>query len=68
MRHVQTRYLWVQEHVKEGHLTIRPIRGKNNPADLFTKAVSGKLREKFLKSLGFQHRKAADSQKKVLKG
>ena len=67
MRHVQTRYLWVQERVKEGHLTIVPIRGKNNPADLFTKPVSGRLREKFLQTLGFEHRKAAGGQKEVLK-
>ena len=67
MRHVQTRYLWVQERVKEGHLTIKPIRGKNNPADLFTKAVSGKLREKFLRTLGFRHQVASKKHKEVLK-
>ena len=55
MRHVQTRYLWVQERVKEGHLRVLPVRGKNNPADMFTKAVSGRLREKFLAKLGFRH-------------
>ena len=27
MRHVQTRYLWVQERVKEGHLKAAPVRG-----------------------------------------
>ena len=31
MRHVQTRYLWVQERVREGHVLIKPIRGKTTP-------------------------------------
>ena len=54
MRHVQTRYLWAQERLKEGHLKVVPVRGKNNPAELFTKAVSGQLREKFLRTLGIR--------------
>ena len=66
MRHVQTRYLWVQERVKEGHLKVVPVRGKNHPADLFTKVVSGKLREKFLKTLGFEHKAANRKQKHLL--
>ena len=53
MRHVQTRYLWVQERVKEGHLKVLPVRGKNNPADVLTKAVSGRLRVKHLTRLGY---------------
>ena len=65
MRHVQSRYLWVQERVKEGHLRLEPIRGKNNPADMFTKAVSGVLRERFLKMLGFEHRIPSEGQKKL---
>ena len=33
----QTRCLWVQERVRHGHVTILQVRGKNNPADMFTK-------------------------------
>ena len=65
MRHVQTRYLWVQERVAEGHLKVVPIRGKNNPADVLTKAVSGVLRKKHLERLGF-HCVAANAQHKAL--
>ena len=54
MRHVQTRYLWLQERVKEGHIRVLAIRGKNNPADLLTKSLSGKMIEKFMKTLGFE--------------
>ena len=31
------------------------VRGKNDPADLITKAVNGKLWDTFLKALGFVH-------------
>ena len=67
MRHVQTRYLWVQERVKEGHMKVLPVRGKNNPADVLTKAVSGKLRIKHLKTLGFRSGAARGKHKGVLK-
>ena len=63
MRHVQTRFLWVQERVKEGHLKVLPVRGKNNPADLLTKPVNGTLRKRFLQRLGFEHRAGSTKQK-----
>jgi len=66
MRHVQTRYLRAQEIVKEGHIKAAPVTGKNNPADLLTKAVSGQLREKFLKTFGFEHKAANQKQKHLL--
>ena len=47
-------------------MQIKPIRGKNNLADLFTKAVSGRLREKFFKALGFVHRQPSSVHKDVL--
>ena len=40
MRHVMTRYLWLQERIKMQHLTVVCIDGKSNPADLMTKALS----------------------------
>ena len=43
LRHIQTQFLWLQERVNEGQLKVLPIRGKNNPADVFTKAVAGVL-------------------------
>ena len=51
MRHIQTRYMWIQERVKEGHLKVLPVRGTNNAADILTKAVAGTLREKHLEFL-----------------
>ena len=41
-------------------------RGRNNPADVFMRAVSGMLREKFFKKLGFKRVAASKKHKKVL--
>ena len=40
-RHIQTRYLWLQERVAEGHLKVRRVRGVKNKADVLTKSVPG---------------------------
>ena len=39
-RHVMTRFLWLQERVRLKHLVIVSIPGKQNPADVFTKALT----------------------------
>ncbi|CAK0839220.1 unnamed protein product, partial [Prorocentrum cordatum] len=38
MRHVQSRYLWIQERVGKGDLSIAAVPGKNNVADVLTKS------------------------------
>ena len=43
LRHVDTRYLWLQERVFSGHLQVQKIPGTANPADILTKAVAGSL-------------------------
>ena len=37
MRHMELRYLWVQEMVKEGRLKVKRVKGEDNPADHLTK-------------------------------
>ena len=39
-RHVNTRYLWLQDQVAAGHLRVDKIKGDDNSADLLTKALS----------------------------
>ena len=39
-RHVMTRFLWLQERVRLKHLVVVSIPGKQNPADVFTKALT----------------------------
>ena len=66
MRHIQTRYLWLQERVGEGHLVIFAVPGKKNMSDVLTKAVSGTELTKHLKALGFVFRHASEAQKQLL--
>ena len=54
MRHIQTRFLWIQERVGEGHIKIIAVPGARNVSDILTKAVSGALLRQHLKTLGFE--------------
>ncbi|CAK0826208.1 unnamed protein product, partial [Prorocentrum cordatum] len=45
MRHVQSRYLWIQERVGKGDLSIAAVPGKNNVADVLTKSVGHQVME-----------------------
>ena len=40
MRHMELRYLWVQEMVKDGRMKVRRVNGEENPADQLTKPKS----------------------------
>ena len=40
VRHLEVRFLWLQEVVKRRRLTIHKIRGTVNPADVLTKSLS----------------------------
>jgi hypothetical protein len=68
MRHVQTRYLWVQERLREGHFGVVCIKGTKNPADLLTKPLTGPERNKHLERMGFHYGSPSASQKEVLSG
>ena len=50
-RHIQTRYLWLQERVAADHLKIQHVHGKQNKADVLTKSVPGvQMRQTMLKA------------------
>ena len=51
-RHVQTRYLWVQERIARKEFEIQKVQGEKNVSDILTKATSGSLLEKHLAKLG----------------
>ena len=40
IRHMDVRYMWVQERVRRGDIRIRKIPGTENPADALTKPTS----------------------------
>ena len=42
MRHIEIRYLWLQQEVREGKLKVRKVPGIENPADLMTKVLHRK--------------------------
>ena len=39
VRHIQTRFLWVQERVRQGDLRVLQVQGSSNAADLGTKIL-----------------------------
>jgi hypothetical protein len=51
-RHIETKYLWIQDIVKEGRVTIRKVWGKENPSDLLTKPLTWKEMADLLARVG----------------
>ena len=52
LRHVQTRYLWVQERLACKHLRLFKVPGDENPADAMTKSLASSVLEKHLRFAG----------------
>jgi hypothetical protein len=50
-RHVQTRYLWVQERIAAGDITVIKVSTVDNVSDILTKSVSRILMQKQLQTL-----------------
>ncbi|CAK0880002.1 unnamed protein product, partial [Prorocentrum cordatum] len=63
MRHVQSRYLWIQERVGKGDLSIAAVPGKNNVADVLTKSVGGSLLRRHMATLNVWDRAPSSTQK-----
>jgi hypothetical protein len=40
LKHIQTKFFWVQECIQQGILKVGVVRGSDNPADVGTKAVT----------------------------
>ena len=54
MRHIQTRYLWIQERVGANHISISAVAGTKNPADILTKpGIRGPTLKAHLERLGY---------------
>ena len=52
-RHVQTRYLWLQERVALKHIKVKKIKGSENESDILTKAVAAPTMQKHMRSMGY---------------
>ena len=53
VRHMEVRYLWVQDAVARRRFTLKKIHGKTNPADVFTKPLSHQVVQELLNSCRF---------------
>ena len=53
-RHIDVQYLWLQDELNEERLGLSKVNTKDNPADIFTKAVSADLLMQHLVSLGYE--------------
>ena len=54
VRHMDTKFLWVQDLVKTGRLSILKIKGTLNPADVGTKHLSLAEMDEKLRSVGLK--------------
>eukprot|EP00435_Cladocopium_sp_Y103_P068786 s76_g32.t1 len=53
-RHIQAKYLWVQDRVAEKQLEVEKVKGPENDADLVTKVQTRAVIQGHLGRLGFQ--------------
>ena len=67
LRHVQTRYLWLQQMTNEKRITLKKILGTKNSSDLFTKIMAWPLISKYMQTLGYEFRDGASTASKQLK-
>ena len=51
-RHIQTRFLWLQERVSMDHLRVEHVSGKANRADALTKSIPGVQMTETMKRCG----------------
>ena len=56
LRHVELKWLWVQDMVKEGKVEIKKVRGEENVADHLTKPKTRKEIEEKLRKVGAEFR------------
>ena len=53
LRHINVRYLWLQERVRSKELEVLKVAGVSNPADLMTKHLDANTMWKHANKLGF---------------
>ena len=53
-RHIQTRYLWIQEKLAERTFELIKIDTKLNTSDICTKALASEAAERHLRAMGFE--------------
>ena len=56
VKHLETRWLWLQERVRAKQVEVERVRGVFNPADLGTKILSGDKIVELCRSIGLGER------------
>ena len=51
-KHIQLRFLWIQDLHQSGHLLLRRVSTENNPADAFTKPLAAAPLQRHLSAVG----------------
>ena len=62
---------FIQHEVQSGSIVVKPVRGKDNPADIFTKSLDGPTTLRHMASLGLEEvqlRKGSACAVRLLKG
>ena len=62
VRHINTRYLWIQEKLADKSFTLHVVKGTDNPADMMTKPFSGKQIQEVFASLNIHFTPSSDIQ------
>ena len=59
-RHIEARYLWIQDHVQRGTFKVGKIPGSLNKADVGTKHVAREDLQRHIRTLGLREWQAPD--------
>ena len=62
-RHIAVHFLWVQEKVRNGDLSLQKVRGEHNPVDMMTKHLSKEKMMNFMStfSLAFEEGRSSST-------
>ena len=53
-RHVQTRFLWVQEHLAAKNFELEKVATNKNVADICTKSLNAEAAARHVRTMGFE--------------
>ena len=65
-RHVQTRYLWIQEKVSNKEIRVEAVHTQSNLADLCTKPLPQEVCLKHMGTMGFEFQEGRNTTAKLL--
>ncbi len=65
-RHVQTKYLWIQERIATKDMKLKKINTKNNLSDIMTKSLGSEDLKRHLSNMSFEFRSSKSGKQKAL--